>query len=315
MSIKDWSSFGLIDSTGVNPSWLFGQTYPWDVLQYNQLGSSGTAINLPNFVVAQMYDSGANLVLPPSQLSQFGLDFTMTANWLLVYPGPITAEETIQFTHATTFYTASHSASSGTPPITATLQAASNAYTSSYTSPSLSLSLYGLSPLTAPTVAQSTAIGFSAANWTIPPTSALGTCKIVSPGDTLQVEATGFDAGMTSDFSAATTSVTLTFKVPDHNVPYTLALMHWIGAGSDPVEVAWSVNNGAGSGTIYVDSQEGAGAQGNASVVALRNTDFSSMSFHDYLIVGTNTITLTMTVDGSNGASYSLNAIAIGVDG
>lgn len=311
MSIKDWSSYGVVDSSGTNPSWLFGQTYPWDVLQYNQSGEAG-AINLPDFVIAQLYDDG--LVLPPSQLSQFGTDFTMTANWLLVYTSPITENETIQLTHSITSYTASHSASGstaeGTSPITATLQDSSTANTMTFESTPLSLSDYGLSPLTGSAVAQGSAIGFSATNWTIPPTSARGLCKVVSPGDTLQVEAQGFDAGMTSDFSA-TTEVTLTFKVPDHNLQYTLALMHWIGADSGPVSVAWNVN-GKGSGTISVESQEGEGAQGNASVIAMRNSDFSSMSFHDYLIVGTNTVTLTMTAEAA--ASYTLRAIALGVD-
>jgi hypothetical protein len=309
MSIKDWSSYGLIDSTGINPGWLFGQAYPWDVLQYNQPGDASN-INLPNFVVAQLYDSG--MALPPSQLSQFGIDFTMTASWMLVYPDAITVDETVTFEHTITCLTASHQLSGNADsPITATLQTASAANSNKVTSPALSLSAYGLTPLTATAVSQSTAIGFSAANWTIAPTSARGTCKVVSPGDTLQVEAVGFDETMTSDFSAAT-SVTLTFKVPDHNLPYTLALMHWIGAGGDPVEVAWNVN-GKGSGTLYVDSTQGEGAQNNASVIAMRDNDFSSMSFHDYLIVGTNTVTLTMTRDGSDATSYCLNAIAIGV--
>ncbi|RYG85917.1 MAG: hypothetical protein EON59_11195 [Alphaproteobacteria bacterium] len=309
MSIKDWSSYGMTDSSGINPGWLFGQAYPWDVLQYNQSGGSGD-INLPDFVIAQLYDSG--MALPPSQLSQFGIDFTMTANWLLVYNDPITADETVSFEHQIACYTASHQLSgTSTDPITATLQATSTANACSVSSPALSLSAYGLAPLTAAAVSQSTAIGFSATNWTIPPTSARGLCKVVSPGDTLQVEATGFDDTMTSDFSA-TTSVTLTFKVPDHNLAYTLALMHWIGAGGDPVEVAWDVN-GKASGTLVVDSVQGEGAQGNASVIALRDNDFTSMSFHDYLVVGTNTVTLTMTRDGSDATAYTLHAVAIGL--
>lgn len=312
MSIKDWSSFGMIDSSGINPSWLFGQAYPWDVLQYNQSGNAND-IKLPNFVVAQMYDS--NIVLPPSQLSQFGTDFTMTANWLLVYTDPISEDETVTFTHKITSFTASHQLSgNGDNPITATLQTQSEANSDTVTTQALTLSTYGLAPLTASAVAQSTAIGFSAANWTIPPTSARGPCKVVSPGDTLQVEAVGFDENMMSDFSAETTKVTLTFKVPDHNLPYTLALMHWIGADSGPVAVAWNVN-GKGSGTIYVESEEGEGAQNNTSMFAMRDEDVSSIGFHDYLVVGTNTMTLTMTRDGSNATSYCLHAIAMGIDG
>ncbi len=195
MTIKDWSSYGIIDPSGVNPSWLFGQAYPWDVLQYNQSGSGG-AINLPDFVVANLFNNyGSGIVLPPSQLSQFGLDFTMTANWLLLYTNPITEAETIQFTHTITSYTASHQASgvtgTGTSPITATLQDSSAAAQMVIAPPSLPLSPYGLSPIGRATIAGDSAIGFATANWTIAPTSAGGRCRVVSPGDTLQVHALG----------------------------------------------------------------------------------------------------------------------------
>jgi hypothetical protein len=308
MSIKDWSSFGILDDQAVNPSWLFGQAFPWDVLQYNQLGDNGS-INLPDFVKANLYSDG--LILPPSQLSQFGIDFSMTANWLLVYPGPISSDETLQFTHTVTSYTASHAAVSGS--VSASLQTSSEASTCQIQSPTLSLSKYGLMPLTASGVTSGSAIGFAAADWTIAPTSARGACKVVSPGDTLQVEAVGFDAGMTSDLLVPT-SVTLTFKVADYNVDYTLALMHWLGEGSGPVSVAWSVNEGKGSGVFSVEATRGEGAQGNASVIALRNTDFSDIGYHDYLTIGTNTITLTITPQGTGTASYVLNAIGLGTN-
>lgn len=318
MAIKDWSSYGITDQTGVNPSWLFGQTYPWDVLLYNQAGPDNT-INLPTFVVANLFDVDADgtsgIVLPPSQLSQFGIDFTMTANWLLLYNQPITTPETLTFTHTTTLYTATHIASGtvspGTSPITATLQNGTAASTATISPPVLQLSNYGLSPVVRTSVASDSAIGFSVANWTIAPTSQRGACRVVSPGDTLQVDAVGFDESMTSDFSAATTQVTLTFKVADHNLRYTLSLMHWLATANSPVNVAWSVND-KGSGTVVVEAVRGEGAQGNTSVIGLRNLDFSSASFHDYLIVGTNTVTLTITPAGA-GAQYQLFATGLGL--
>lgn len=316
MAIKDWSSYGIVDQTGINPSWLFGQTYPWDVLQYNQSGSGGS-INLPAFVVANLFDDyGSGIVLPPSQLSQFGIDFTMTANWLLLYTNPISAAETLQFSHTITSYTASHMASGvtgpGTLPITATLQSLSDAAQAVINPPALPLSDYGLSPIARATVAPDSAIGFAAANWTIAPTSSRGPCRVVSPGDTLQVDAVGFDASMTSDFSAPQTEVTLTFKVADHNLRYTLSLMHWLGSNSGAVNVAWNVN-GTGTGTVVVDAEKGEGAQGNTSVITLRNLDFSSTNFHDYLVVGTNTVNLTITAAGS-GTTYQLFAVGLGLD-
>jgi hypothetical protein len=135
----------------------------------------------------------------------------------------------------------------------------------------------------------------------------------VSPADTLQVDADGFDATMSSDLQVPT-SVTLTFKVADYNVDYTLALMHWLGEGSGPVNIAWNVNSGKGSGVISVESTKGEGAQGNATIIALRNTDFSDIGYHDYLTIGTNTITLTITPQGTGAASYTLNAIGLGTN-
>ncbi|MDO8777362.1 MAG: hypothetical protein Q7K57_53340 [Burkholderiaceae bacterium] len=316
MAIKDWSSYGITDQTGINPSWLFGQTYPWDVLMYNQSGDGGS-INLPAFVVANLFDDyGSGIVLPPSQLSQFGIDFTMTANWLLLYTSPITAAETLQFTHKITRYTASHQASgatgAGTSPITATLQNLTAAANAVITPLPLGLSEYGLSPIARTSVASDSAIGFAVANWTIAPTSSRSACRVVSPGDTLQIDALGFDGSMTSDFSAPKTELTLTFKVADHNLRYTLSLMHWLGAGSGPVNVAWNVN-AKGTGTVVVEAERGEGAQGNTSVIAMRNLDFSSTSFHDYLVVGTNTVTLTITAAGGTSAEYQLFAAGLGL--
>jgi hypothetical protein len=80
------------------------------------------------------------------------------------------------------------------------------------------------------------------------------------------------------------------------------------------VNIAWNVNSGKGSGVISVESTKGEGAQGNATIIALRNTDFSDIGYHDYLTIGTNTITLTITPQGTGAASYTLNAIGLGTN-
>ncbi|WP_156429640.1 hypothetical protein [Burkholderia sp. TSV86] len=45
MSIKDWSSYGYVDSRDQTPSWIWGQSYPWDVIQYNVRGLLTTPLS------------------------------------------------------------------------------------------------------------------------------------------------------------------------------------------------------------------------------------------------------------------------------
>ena len=304
MSIKDWSSYGSLDEDAVNPTWIWGQSYPWDVIQYNQ-SSNETDINLPTFVVNRLLDG--SLVLPPSQLAQFGLDFTMTASWLIDFPAGITEDETVLISHATTAYTASHEGSGNT--IVATLQSNSEAASASYPSPSLSLSEYALVPLNGPGAGNGSAIGFTTAPFTYPPTSPASPFKIVSPANTLQASGTGFAPGMTTDFSAPV-NLSFTFKVADYAGEYALLLMHWIGEDSDVCKIEWSINGH--SGVLHVDATEGAGGQGNTTSLALRNLDFTSINFHDYLVIGTNTIALTISAANGEAATYTLFAAAIG---
>ena len=79
------------------------------------------------------------------------------------------------------------------------------------------------------------------------------------------------------------------------------------------MNVSWDVN-GKGSGVVSVEAEKGEGAQGNTAVIAMRNTDFSDIGFHDFLVIGTNTVTLTITPQGTGAASYTLHAIGLGLD-
>ena len=86
--------------------------------------------------------------------------------------------------------------------------------------------------------------------------------------------------------------------------------MHWIGENSDAVKLAWSVNGN--EGVFHVDATEGTGGQDNTSSLALRNLDFTSINFHDYLVIGTNTIEVEISAANGKAASYTLFAAAIG---
>jgi hypothetical protein len=102
----------------------------------------------------------------------------------------------------------------------------------------------------------------------------------------------------------------ITFKVADYTGEYALLLMHWIGPNSDACKLAWSINGN--EGVFHVDATEGTGGQGNTSSLALRNLDFTSINFHDYLVIGTNVIEVEISSANGKAASYTLFAAAIG---
>ncbi|MCB1319112.1 MAG: hypothetical protein KDK34_02600 [Leptospiraceae bacterium] len=306
MRVKNWSSYGYPDKDSVAPTWVWGQSYPWDVILFNQ-SSDGSNIDLPGFVVDRMLNG--KLVMPPSQLSLFGLDFTMQAVWLVDYPDGITADETITISHTTSSYTASHRASGDS--IAATLQSASNANQAQYNTGALVLSQLALNPISKDDAGNGAAIGFLANSFTYPPTASTANFKIVSPANNVQVDGNGFDAIMTTSFKTNPV-LNVTFKIADTSVEYSLYLMHWINASGGPCTIKWTVNE-KWNGYLYIDSLEGEGGQNNVSSIDLRNKDFTSINFHDYLLVGTNRVQMVIEpVNAQQSNSYTLFALAIG---
>jgi len=120
-------------------------------------------------------DSGQ--AMPPSQLSLFGLDFTMKAGWMIAFPPQVTAPDSVRATHTTRLYNASHSVSTanGVSTLTATLQDGTQAATVTYESPALDLSAYGLDPITDASARNGAAVNFHEANlFSVSPSAAGG---------------------------------------------------------------------------------------------------------------------------------------------
>jgi len=63
----------------------------------------------------------------------------------------------------------------------------------------------------------------------------------------------------------------------------------------------------------YVDALEAEGGENNLLTIALRNQDFASIDYHDYLQLGLNSIQITIQpVDGVYaGSGYQMRAISI----
>lgn len=318
MSIKDWSSYGQASANGTAPTWVWGQSYPWDVILYNQ-SQDGSTITLPPFIQSRMMTtitggtSGAptytTFALPPSQLSLFGLDFTMKASWLIEFPQGVTTSETVTLIHNLNYFTASHTLlNSGLESaVTATISAGVPA---PFSSPALDLSTYALDPI--PNIKGGGAIKFTTANlFTYPPSAKGGAFKILSAANNLQVTGVGFAPGMSSDFKLGSVQFVVQFKILDIVDEYSLVLHHWIGTAGNAVTLTVVVNGNAPI-TVFVDSPEGQGGQSNVSTVDLRDLNFSSVNFHDYLILGLNVIQITVTPVQTAGPNlYTLSALTI----
>ena len=306
MSIKDWSSYGATSKDSQCLTWTWGQTYPWDVIQYNH-SVDGSHIQLPDFVAQRLLDG--DLVLPPSELSRFGIDFTMTAAWLLVFPTGGGVDETVTMTHHTRYYEASHERSGAA--ISATLDNEGDARQAEYSSPSLDLSGLALDPIMDGNGPSGAAIGFTANPFTIAPSDGKP-FKIVSPANTLQVRGKGFDTIMSAGFAdGKSATIDLTFKITDTVRDYGLHLMGWIGAKSGRVRLLFTINERF-TVEAEISSSEGQGGQNNITTVELRNNDITSINFHDYLAVGLNTVHIVATpVDPKVATDFTLFALSV----
>ncbi len=311
MSVKDWGCYSYTDVKDQTPTWVWGQEYPWDVIQFRN-STSGSQITLPEFVQAALYDGIQ--VYPPSQLSLFGVDFTMKSLWIVEPPATaLTQTETVSLTHTTNYYTASHSVLNGK------LQASINsAKTISYTSPAIDLSTYALDPILTGNSGNDAVIGFAANKLIIQPAPEAN-FKAISSANNLQVTGTGFQftgSGIGSTMSASFTggaaaTLKIQFKIVDDKNDYTLFLKHWNGV---PAGCTLSiVINGDTQNPIvkHVDALEAQGGDNNMTSISLRNHDFASIDYHDYLNYGLNTIAITITPNDPSNSVYVLKAIAI----
>lgn len=307
MSVKDWSAYSLVGDDDCTLSWIWGQSYPWDVILYNQ-SSGGDNVNLPNFVKDRMISDG--LVLPPSELAMFGLDFTSQVCWLIDFPNDCTEDsELVTLLHETSVFTASHRVDGGQ--VSAKLQSENEASTAIYNSPILDLSLFSIAPIDLSVSENPATIGFRVDRFTIAPKEMSGSFKISSAINDLLVIGKGFDPSMTSDLTFPP-EITIYFKVSEKVFDYELSLIHWLGKSSGACIVNWIVNDQY-LGTLTLNANESADGQSCTSRISLRKLDdFSSVNFHDYLAIGLNKISLhILPADQGTSHEYTLSAIAI----
>lgn len=310
-SIKDWGIYAAVGEKEPQVTWVCAQEYPWDVLQFRSKGA-GTEIEVPKAISDRMLIDGC--VLPPSQLSQFGTDFTLTGEWSFV-PEQENVDpdaELILIKLDTQYVLASHSRSSANGDFKLELSLSEPKPAECQMTLSwwqvMCLALNGLVP------------GRNDASLNLEKLPArrfpaqTGTpLTITSPTNTLLCVARGFSSGMIADVATQPGSFTLAFKVTDTVGEVSLYIKHW---KLDATGLVLTMKiNGQDMPVQFVDAVQGSGGTSNRTDIALRTTDYMAEDFSDYLIVGLNVVEVTITAADSTPAPavarYCLAAVVV----
>ncbi len=336
-SIKDWGSYASISPADpASLSWVWGQEYPWNAIQYKS-STQGDAIDLPKYMVERI-QFGNNLIAPPSQLSLFGLDFKMSAGWLIspvlnTFGAP--QSNNVQFTHEIQSVTATHIPSSSDSGLTTTnhaliIQATPGtppapglkspppppANNTSINGPKLDLPLLALDPLEAKSKEGSYAGFMDYSQYIV---ANQGTeFLLVNNRNDLHVTGTGFTPVSGSNKPLETTNglLTVKFKITDLDSNYMLILKHW-KKDSNPtipgsVNLVVTINKKTVINKV-IDQDEGKGGESNLTGISLRNIEFASIDFHNYLKMGLNEIDIAIN-SPNNASTYNLQSLAISRD-
>jgi hypothetical protein len=349
MSIKDWGAYGIVNPETQEPAWFFGQEYPWDAItctltdgtinptsKDNPNAGNQIRLILPIDMRNRLYDGKS--LYPPSQLSMFGINFVSKAVWLLSADySQIGVSSDIELMHTVNYKSASHNLTLGdngnavaavyVDKVPTLLRSEEN---KDSLSESLNLMIMALDVLGLPN--KPAIIGFIPKKFIVNPSA--GAFKIISSANTLMIEDTtnyGDSYPASKFFSTSETALTATlttappnplsitayFKVVDTVNDYKLYLKHWkMGTtGTTGIKLTITINGDSNNSIIkYVDTSEAEGGENNLLIIALRDQNYASVDYHDYLQLGLNSIQLTIEpIDGQYGANcgYQIRAISI----
>ena len=335
MTIKDWACYASLDTEYINPTWVWGQEHPWDVIKYNT-GKKDSFIRLPQFVENLLYDATNELVLPPSQLSLFGIDFTMQSLWLVKLDRPEDFKNFVA-NHTIQCWNASHSYDSTSNSVSAKLL---DPFLYEIPSIHIDLYTYGLDPIGEASTPGGVT-GFTPSKFIINPVpaSSIGSqpvpFKIISESNNLMIDDTTTYLPMTASdegagFAPSETSLnvvftesctnlqmTLSFKISDTVNDYTLYMKHW-KTNEIGIILTFIINGNLDNPIVkLVDSLEAEGGENNLLTISLRNTNYGTIDYHDYLQMGLNTIEVNIkpmkiSANLKQDCGYQIRAIALG---
>lgn len=336
MHIKDWGAYALAHPENKTPSWTFGQEYPWNAINCrkttgvkNPFNRNQVELVIPNAMLARLYDGHS--LYPPSELSTYGVNFVTKASWLVVMDNG--ASDIVVLNHRFNYFTGSHILPEGASmpnvyiddlPIIPTGDTNDSFHTA------LSLNIMALSPLSGAAV-----VGFLPNKFIVAPSLSTETSmpikfKKISPTNDLMITDTSvypIDCEAGAGFIASETSLvsgfapncislqmTLNFKVVDSVSDYIFYMKHW-KIGGNGVLLTIEINNDPSlTLTQYIDDLEAEGGENNMTTIALRNQNFTSIDYHDYLQLGLNSIHITIEPIGGAyvaDCGYQLRAISM----
>jgi hypothetical protein len=311
MSVKDWGSYAQLGVGDPNVTWVWGQEYPWNVIQFNAQNKTGNAVLLPEFVQQRLLDMSnpsAPVLYPPSELSTFGVDFVSSATWLITPAAPTADAVTIAFTHTLSLGSGKH-VLQGSSPDTSVVASLDLVHADPIPPVTVDLPLLALDPLSGSLPA---VIGFVPDQFAVAPTSSGGDFAIAADANNLLVRGSGFTSVMATDFPASAGSsaqITVYFKVIDTNSDINLSLKNWVVGMPCLLTI---VVNGQSTLYRYVDAPETSGGSDNITVVSLRYKNFASVNYCDFLQMGLNEVSITITPTAKTATTYQLLAIAVG---
>jgi len=306
MSVKDWSSYSKLSNNNKEVSWVWGQTYPWDVLTYNY-AKEGNDIELPQFIQNRMLTSDS--VLPPSELALYGLDFTTQASWFVEFQNDIVEDEVLSLSHEIECYTASHKFVNSK--VSAVLNDSNKAKVCKFSSNPLNMSHYSLAPVEGYNAGGLSSIVFKNDKFTYKPKKETDAFKIVAPNNDLEISGSGFMETMKSSLKVSP-KIDIYFKIDNHMSNYDLLIMHWLKDNKTPCNIKWTIN-GVYTGSSVVNTVSDINGEDNMTKISLRNNHYSLLNSLNYLVMGLNKIELEIVPQESidNSSEYTLSSITI----
>lgn len=330
MSMKDWGAYSLINAETKSPSWTFGQEYPWNAIgcrtSSGQVTQDQVKLVIPADTQVRLWDG--QRLYPPSHLSMFGVNFIMKALWLVTLDE--TASDSVEFTHTINYFSGSHNYDGKTvnvfmDQLPSRLSVADNDTGS--LNVSIDLGLMGLDPITHD---KHGIVGFISNKFITVPNPAGDNqsyvpFKIASLSNNVIVNDTtnpvpidpkaGFsslDTVMQATFTQKCTKLQMTayFKVTDTIHNYSLYMKHWI-VGKTGIKLTIVVN-GNNTITKFINDLESEGGENNLTTISMRNQDFASSDYHDYLELGLNSVQITIEpIDAFDDCVYQVRALSI----
>jgi hypothetical protein len=320
ITIKDWASYGSVDKANQVPSWTWAQEYPWDVLEFQT--SVGSYVLLPDYVKQRLCQGTPPVVFPPSKLALFGLSFVSRASWLYTMADTAQPADVVSFRHAVSYATATHGI------FDTKIQGEIDQVLPSWALPAagatatqLDLGRLALDPIPSDPNAGGAIVGFVLSQFVVAP-SPTAHFSVKSAANNLLVTGTGFDTPASDDAAMQASAVSTTtpavmrveFKIADVDEIYVLFIKHWKTTPAGCV-MTLTINAGRqGSATVirHVDAEEAGSGTDNMAKIVLRNRDYTTGEFYDYLQMGLNTVDITVTPAApATSAGYAVRALAV----